>query len=93
MQMHKYYCCEKCMEQIAKSNTNAAKLWMDLCALRLKKCEWFRMHSQIEELRVLENNGFVLSTENSFHVWVKMNGHFSNDDGDNFFCLLDGRHG
>lgn len=92
--MSKYFiCCEKCFETIGKRNTRAAKLWMDFCAAILEYGKVILIQSpDFPELRVLETMGFLVSTEHSNSLAVKVNGHMNSEDGENFFCAKEGRH-
>lgn len=94
MQMSRYFvCCEECFECIGKRNTNAAKLWMDLCALKIQSQETINIHSDdIPELRALETLGFVVSTDREKCLSIHVKGHYLTDDGQDFFCLKEGNH-
>jgi len=95
MQMSKYFiCCEKCFETIGKKNTKAARLWMDFCAMKLQNGEVVEIETQdFPELRVLENLGFLISTEKKNSLAVRIKGHMSTEEGEHFFCVKEGRHG
>ena len=92
--MSKYFaCCERCFETIGKRSTNAAKLWLDLCALRLVKGDTITMDIQdFPELRSLEVLGFVVSTDKPGSIVIKVKGHCLTEDGDDFFCVREGEH-
>jgi hypothetical protein len=95
MEMSKYFvCCEKCFHALGKKSGSAAKLWMDLCALRCQYGGIIKIHEQsISHLSTLENLGFVLSTENAHGLSIKVNGHFLTHDGEPCFCIKAGKHG
>lgn len=92
--MSRYFvCCENCFETIGKQSTVAAKLWMDLCALRLKSGEYIEISSQdFPELRTLELLGFVVSTDKPQSIKLRINGHQTTADGEDFFCVKEGQH-
>jgi hypothetical protein len=94
MTMSKYFiCCEKCFETIGKHNTRAAKLWMDLCAMKLETNDILRFKTpDFPELRVLERQGFLTSTDEENCIAVKINGHMNSITGEHFFCVQDGLH-
>ncbi len=94
MQMSKYFvCCEQCFETIGKRNTRAARLWMDLCAMRLATSEVFTLKTlDFPELRVLETLGFVVSTDKPQSIAIRIKGHMNTEDGQSFFCVKEGRH-
>jgi len=78
---------------IGKKSTNAAKLWMDLCAIRLSTSEVFTLETQdTPELRALELMGFVVSSDKCSGIAIKIKGHCSTYDGENLFCIKEGRH-
>jgi len=93
--MGKYFiCCERCFETIGKRNTRAAKIWMDFCALKLERGHVFEIKNiDFPELRVLENLGFIVSTDRSDSLAIRVNGHMSTEDGQHFFCVKGGCHG
>ncbi len=95
MEMSRYFiCCNQCFETIGRRNTNAARLWMDFCAAKLKCGEIIELEmSDFPELRVLENLGFVVSTDRQNTIAIRVNGHMSNQDGEHFFCVKEGQHG
>lgn len=94
MKMSNYFiCCEECFETIGKRNTNAARLWMDVCALKLEKGEVVELQlGDFAELRILEMLGYVVSTEKENCIVLKINGHMYTEDGQHFFCVKEGRH-
>lgn len=94
MQMSKYFaCCERCFETIGKRSTNAAKLWLDLCALRLIRGDIMSIDlPDFPELRALETLGFVVSTDQPQKIIVKVKGHCLTEDGQDFFCVMGGDH-
>jgi hypothetical protein len=94
MMMSKYFvCCEKCFETIGQKSTNAARLWMDLCALRLQEGTIVSIRTQdFPELRILELLGFVVSTDKPQNVVIRINGHQLTNEGQDFFCLKEGQH-
>ena len=92
--MTRYFiCCESCFENIAKKNTTAAKLWMDLCAMRLQFGEFLEIldTADIPELRALEVLGFIITTDMKNKIAIQVNGHFESE-GEHCFCLLGGCH-
>jgi hypothetical protein len=88
-----FICCEECLEDIGRKSTKAARLWLDLCALRLKKGEVITFPlDNLAEIRALELLGFILTTEDQSWLKVKIRGLHLTDEGDDFFCLQDGIH-
>jgi hypothetical protein len=94
MKMSKYFiCCEKCFEVIGKKNTKAARVWMDLCALRLAQGEVINLQIQdFPELRTLELLGFLVSTDHPYSTSIRIAGHIHTVEGQDFFCLKQGQH-
>ncbi len=94
MPMTNYFvCCEECFGTIGRRSTKAARLWMDLCAMRLATSEIFTIKTRdFPELRTLELLGYVVSTEKPQSITMRVNGHGQTEDGEHFFCLKGGRH-
>lgn len=93
MKMTKYFiCCEKCFEVAAKRSPDAAKLWMDFCAIRLEEGEVICLQKNFPELRSLEMLGFLVSTEQEDTIAVRINGHMQTLNGEHYFCIKEGRH-
>ncbi len=96
MKMTNYFiCCEQCFEEIGKVNTRAAKLWMDLCTLHMEKGGSFclGLYMQNDELMILENLCFLVSSENSeLGIGVQMKGYIEDYEGQPCFCKKEGRH-
>jgi len=84
-------CCEQCFEIIGKKNTNAARIWMDLCSYKIKKnIKLIFIESPgIPEIRTLEMLGFLVSTEIEKYIALKMHG-CSNST--NSFCIKGSLH-
>lgn len=83
-----FVCCERCFETIAKKSTTAAKLWLDLCAIKLAIGEIVSFRGQdFAALRSLEIMGYICSTERLDHILIKIHGHRTTENGQDFFCL------
>jgi predicted amidophosphoribosyltransferase len=84
--MNRYACCSSCLEHIAKINTNAARLWCDLCALPQTP---ILVHGQdMPELRILEQLGYVVSTESAENLSIRLEGrHNFSEDLPTFYCI------
>ncbi len=95
MKMTRYFiCCEKCFEAIGKRSTRAAKMWMDVCTMRLQYGQPFRLKTaRSSELRILETMGFLVSTdEEEDCIAVRVNGHMTTEEDEHFFCIKGGKH-
>ena len=94
MKMSRYFiCCDQCFEGIGKKNGRAARLWMDLCTMWMNCGGTFTMKTvDFPELRLLEEQGFLVSTETPFGIAIRINGHMSCYDGQQFFCIKAGQH-
>lgn len=92
--MGKYFiCCERCFQDIAFHNTSAAKFWMDLCNLRLKRGEYVILMGQDnDELQILEHAGFIITSDMPHHVMIRIMCHMQTVNGEDFFCAKKGRH-
>lgn len=73
-------CCESCFTKIAKEDTRAARIWLDLCLLSLHSEVFGLMIEEDEALRFLEMNGYITTTENPFMILVKVHGFQREDD-------------
>ena len=89
MKMSKYFiCCEECFRNIGLRNTKAAKLWMEFCAMRMEMNGVFLLDPKnIAELRILENMGYIVSTDQNEYVAVKVKGYMNSERGEPFFCV------
>ena len=88
-----FHCCELCLAELCKTHTNSARMWMDLCAYSVHKGQIMTFKSEdMTELNILENKGYLVTTESPGRVIIKMNGHFINEENDDFFCLRYGDH-
>ncbi len=89
-----FVCCEECFEKIGKKSTSAARLWMQLCGIRLQRGEVFSLYMQdFPELRVLETLGFITSTETALEVLVRLHGLRFMEGGIPSFCINEVPHG
>lgn len=79
-------CCEKCLESIGKRSTSAAKLWMNMCKSYEQDPDVMKLVGDIDspELHCLEIMNFIITTEQSDCLMVKLNGY---DSAENMFCL------
>lgn len=86
--MNKYFiCCEKCFKVIGKKNTTAARLWMDLCTIYLEHRKVIETPaSYVKELRILENLGYILTTDQDETILIKVLGHLVSQSGVHCFC-------
>lgn len=93
--MNKYtMCCEKCFEMIAQTNTVAAKLWMDFCAFAAENGQPLGiLHVDFPELRELENQRFLVSTDVDDSILIRLNGNVQNQSGEQWFCINGSIHG
>ncbi len=92
--MNEYYiCCDECFDTVARRNTTAAMLWMDLCKISSRQGEVLYLEVQdFSELRTLEKLGFIVSTEMNNFLAVKVKGKHLAEDGEDLFCPT-GTHG
>lgn len=89
MMANKIVCCEKCFEYVAKQSTNAARLWLDLCALWYTKGQVLTVRTHdFPELRTLEQMNFLMSTDQPQHILIKIFGLQKDHlDGIDYFCV------
>lgn len=86
----KFLCCEKCFYDICKLDIPTARIWIRICDIYEKvKSNVFSINiPDFEELRILENNGFLVTTETNEELIVKLNG-VRNDNAGTYFCIRD----
>lgn len=83
-----FVCCGECFKQIAQANTNAARLWMDLCALSLIKGQYISFKStEIDEVRALENLRFIVTTEQKERIIFRIEGLNKTHNNETIFCI------
>ncbi len=91
--MSRIVCCEICFERLAKKSTSAARIWLDLCRLRMEKGEVFELIAQdFSELHTLELLGYVVTTDYPNRIGVFVNGYCITHTDDEIFCLEGGEH-
>ncbi len=78
-------CCEKCFAKIAKRNTKAARIWLNLCEIQKTSSVFGIYMPDIPEFRVLEKLGFITSTETNEMILIKVHGKKVDSLG-LFFC-------
>lgn len=93
MPMSKYFiCCEKCFEEIAKTDTSASKLWMDICNNTIIDKSNVCALKDFPELRRLELMGFIITTDVEDFIEIKLIGLTKTPEGEDFICGKDGKH-
>ena len=89
-----FVCCDQCFEIIGNRSRKAARVWLDLCGLRLQRGEVFSLFMQdFPELRVLETLGYITTTDKPFEILVRLHGLKMLEDGVPFFCTSEVPHG
>lgn len=86
MKMTKAVCCHECFERIGLRNVYAAKLWLELCDLKLKNGMFGLRVLDFPELRMLEVLRFITTTESPQHIIVRVNGEKKDQEGIYFCC-------
>ena len=80
-------CCDACFALLAKMDTKVARLWMDLCEVQLRYGIFGLVTSDTPpSLLLLEQMGFIVTTEKRDLIVVKFRGEQDNQDGF-FFCV------
>lgn len=91
--MSKVVCCDTCFERLAKRSTSAARIWLDLCRIRLEKGQVFELKCQdFAELHTLEIMGYVITTDYPSRIGIFVNGYCITDKDEEVFCLEGGEH-
>ncbi len=78
-------CCDRCFGMIARQDTRAARLWLDLCTVHNPSSVFGLVIKEDHSLRLLETLGFITTTETPLMLIVKVH-HFHPDDEDSYFC-------
>lgn len=96
MSKPKHLCCNTCFERIAKGNTSAARLWLDLCSLYIKQNGLFVLRDWSSlQINYLENLGFITTTEtgkDEANITVRVNGYTIEDFDQEVFCISEECH-
>jgi hypothetical protein len=87
MQMSKPgLCCDDCFAVLAKTNTKAARLWLDLCEAQRRYGVFGLVTSDTTpSMLLLERMGFIITTDTRDLIIVKVRGEMDGQDGF-FFC-------
>ncbi len=78
-------CCDSCFDEIAKVDSSAANIWMQLCCIQSDNVDFIELYYDFPELRTLEKTGYVLSTERGSSICVKLLGWRDNQEP--YFCI------
>lgn len=79
-------CCDDCVYWIAKKEVSLAKFWMDLCHISSNFGSLFGLpYSYQEEIRNLELLDFIVTTDVSVCILVKMKNKKEDITG-TYFC-------
>lgn len=92
MKMSKSFCCDKCLDMLAKESTAVQVLWHNLCEMQIKMDMQSKplfgfgfMNANFPALKSLETKGFVVTHETDEFTWVKVKGKI--EDGETiYFC-------
>lgn len=100
MKMNNYcVCCANCLADIAKRDTAAARLWMDLCVLGLQRGSLLAIrddeqeHPFVRAALLLEQMGFILTTDQAEDIIVRLNGLTLTKQDEPVYCLKQCSHG
>lgn len=84
-------CCLECYKYIFNICSSAALLWKDLCFVNEELCmdDSFLILEEEDspDIKILEENGFVITTETKNHIILKLKGE------EPIFCVKRGLHG
>jgi len=81
------YCCDSCFDLIARRSTDGARLWLDLCEIyhKSKAILACRYREGSTSIRVLEVLGFIVTTETTDKIYIKVMGKVTDETG-TYFC-------
>ena len=79
-------CCDECFAILAQKSTTVAKLWLDLCQANLRYGIFGLVTPDTTpSLLMLEQLGFITTTDTANQIIVRVNG-LEQDDIGPFFC-------
>ena len=80
-------CCDDCFEKIARENTTAARMWLELCNIYMNTPMFgLTLNHDNDKTRLLEHLGYITTTETPEMMLVKVHG--CREMGDEvFFCI------
>lgn len=82
-----FICCSDCYDRIESHGTSFAEAWVRLCKMRMESKEWIAFNRDLLEFEILEEMGFLVSTEYEDVILVKLNGYTKTEDNEDFFCV------
>ena len=88
MIMDKYFIsCEYCYIRLNQKSQRVTKVWMELCALAMIDGEIIQtLNKDCSEFRTLETMGFIVSTERTDGLSIRVLGHGNTIAGEHYFC-------
>jgi hypothetical protein len=89
----KFICCEECFNILREKSSQCVNLWKTLCQFHLKGEVILCFLPELPEFRILEQMGYIVSTETDTSLAVKVNGCFFSEEGEPCFCIKGGNHG
>lgn len=78
-------CCDDCFALIARRSSGAASLWLNLCEIQLGHEIFGLKLPDLPEFQILENLGFVTTTETNDMILMKVHGK-RDDLAGTYFC-------
>ena len=79
------FCCEHCLESIARESTIAARMWAVLCEMQVNGYVLHIPNYNYISLALLERLGFITTTDHEKTLSVRVHGQKSDGECD-FFC-------
>lgn len=79
-------CCDECFDIIAKESTTAAHMWLDFCEFQITLPIFCLVTPFLNSIKLLENMGFILTTETQDIIIVKVLGRKDDLAGPYFCC-------
>lgn len=82
----KAVCCPTCFANLCMDNVSVATLWLELCDLHLQHGIFLIDILDTFELNILENKGFIVSTEKDNYIIVKVLGQQVDEENQIYYC-------
>ncbi len=86
-----FACCTTCYEMLQQIGTIEAQVWVKICGGYVENGVLYFQHEH-HSLKVLETNGFIISTDCEHGIKVLPLGVGTIGSGDTCFCPKFGKH-
>lgn len=86
-------CCVSCFDKIAQKKPKAANLWLNICNVYTSVQGLFAVKNfDTKELRYLERNGFLVTSDDDEYIVIKLKGCLSDSKQNFVYCIEPKNH-